>query len=264
MSAKQNMKEAIREYWENPQTISIIDKNFHQIEIDTTLAYLSPSDILADIGCGDGEATVRYAKKVAAVTAIEQSSTLRGKAAAAVEREGLDNVTLEAGNVLALDYKETFDAVVTQRLIINMESWADQQQAIMSVFKALKPGGTFVMIENTNEAFQNLNEMRNTLDLAPIKQHWHNRFFDREKLFDFMEGKFQLMKEYDFSLYYFLTRVYTQMFASFEGFGATAVKEPIFEVSDRAARIVYENFKDDICFKNCISTIQAFVFRREC
>ena len=78
-----------------------------------------------------------------------------------------------------------------------------------------------------------------------------------------MNGRFQLLKEHDFSLYYFLTRVYTQMFASFEGFGATAVKDSLFEVSDRAARTIYEKFKDDISFKHCMSTIQAFVFRRE-
>jgi len=257
------MKEAIREYWERPDTVSIIDKNLHKIETDTAISYLHPSYTLADIGCGNGEATVQYARKVAAVVAVEQSENLRSKARAAVEREGLTNVKLQSGNVLSIDFQEQFDAVVTQRLIINMESWEDQQKAILNVQRALKPGGTFIMIENTNEAFLKLNEIRGKVGLEPILQHWHNRFFDREKLLAFMENKFQLLKEHDFSLYYFLTRVYTQMFSSFEGFGAKAVKDPIFEHSDRAAREVYEKFKDDICFKDCMSTIQAFVFRRE-
>lgn len=263
MNSEASIKEAIREYWEKTDTVSIIDKNLHKIEIDTAISYLHPSYTVADIGCGNGEATVQYARKVSAVVAIEQSNNLRSKAQAAVDREGLDNVQLQPGDVLNLDFKEAFDAVITQRLIINMESWEDQQKAILNVHKALKPGGTFIMIENTNEAFLKLNEIRGKVGLDPILQHWHNRFFDRQKLLDFMTARFQLLKEHDFSLYYFLTRVYVQMFSNFEGFGANAVKDPIFEYSDKAAREVYEKFKDDICFKDCMSTIQAFIFRRE-
>ena len=263
MAGAEDKKQAIRDYWEKQDTISIIDEHLHRIEIDTASLYLQPSHVLADIGCGNGEATVEYGRKVASVVAIERSDQLRGMAEAAVKREGLDNVKVQPGDVLALDFEGDFDAVVTQRMIINMESWEDQQTAIMSVHRALKPGGTFIMIENTNETFATLNEVRARVDLGPIKQHWHNRFFDREKLFEFMDGKFLLLEEHDFSLYYFLTRVYTQMFASFEGFGAGAKKDPLFKVSDKAARKIYEEFKDRISFEDNMSTIQCFAFRRE-
>src|SRR5262249_18028809 len=107
--------------------------------------------------------------------------------------------------------------------------------------------------------------MRAKVGLAPVPQHWHNRFFDHEQLLEFMKGKFQLIRFYDFGLYYFLTRVYVPMFASFVGYGANAVKDPIFEKSDAAARTAHELFSDRIKVSGgrAFGPIQVFVWRRE-
>jgi len=101
--------------------------------------------------------------------------------------------------------------------------------------------------------------------MAPIPQHWHNRFFDYDEMMDVFRGKFQLLRHYDFGLYYLLTRVYVPMFASFVGYGAKAIKDPIFERSDAAARILFEHLKDRVKITGCraFGPIQAFVLRRE-
>src|SRR5262249_59731977 len=54
----------IDEYWEHPDTISLLDKNLRKLETDFVLSQINASDDLADFGCGDGESTVHYAAKV--------------------------------------------------------------------------------------------------------------------------------------------------------------------------------------------------------
>jgi SAM-dependent methyltransferase len=257
---------AVKEYWEKPSTVSIIDKNLHQIEIDTVCRHLLPTDSLADFGCGNGEATVRYAAKVARCVGIERSGHLRGQAERAAQESGLSNISIRSGDILDTSLPASeFDVVVTQRLLINLGSWEEQVQGCLNVHRMLKPGGRYIMIENTNDGFSALNDVRVTLGMAPIPQHWHNRFFDYDQLMEFFNGKFQLLRHYDFGLYYLLTRVYVQMFASFVGYGAQAVKDPIFEQSDEAARKLFETFGDRVKITGCraFGPIQAFVLRRE-
>lgn len=257
---------AVQAYWEDPSTVSIIDRNLHQIEIDTACRHLLPTDTLADFGCGDGQATVKYAGRVARCIGIERSDHLRGKANEAVRKSGLSNVVIRSGDILDESSPAgEFDAVITQRLLINLGSWEEQKEGLHNVHRMLKPGGRYIMIENTNDAFLAVNDMRAELGMAPIPQHWHNRFFDYDELMGFFGGKFQLLRHYDFGLYYLLTRVYVPMFASFVGFGAKAVKDPIFDKSDAAARVLFEKFGDRVKIGGCraFGPIQAFVLRRE-
>ena len=110
-----------------------------------------------------------------------------------------------------------------------------------------------------------MNDVRVRMGLDPVPQHWHNRFFDRDTLLAFLHGKFQVLRHYDFGLYYLLTRVYVPTFASFTGFGRNAVKDPIFEKSDRAARQLFEIFANRVSIDDgaAFGPIQVWALRRE-
>lgn len=261
-----DFEQRLKDYWEDPKTVSIIDKNLHELEIRSVLRHLEPSDELADIGCGNGDATVRYAEKVRRCVAIDRSQHMRNTASEAAKRAGLTNVTVEPGDILELnDRVGAYDAIVTERLLINLSSWEQQQQALLNVHRMLRPGGRFLMVENTNEAFQAMNDLRKTLGLGPVPQHWHNRFFGHDELMRFLDGKFQVIRHYDFGLYYLLTRAYVPMFASFVGFGTNAVKDPIYERSDRAAFELFEAFSDKVKIAGApaFGPIQVWALRRE-
>ncbi len=265
---KNNINKLVQDYWEQPKTVSIIDKNLHKIEIDIASRYLQRGDVMADVGCGNGEATVEYAKRVTSCTGFERSSTLRAIATKNAKDSGLKNLTIKPGDIMKFgkaSEKGKYDVIVTQRLVINLLSWEEQQEALMNIHAALKPGGRYIMIENTNESFVAMNDMRADVGLGPVPQHWHNRFFDYDKLEKFMDGKFQLLKTHDLGLYYFLTRVYVPMFASFKGWGMNAVKDPIFDHSDEAARIIFEKYHDQIKIgdNRVFGPIQVLVYRRE-
>ncbi len=210
---------------------------------------------------------MRYATRVRECVGYERSAELRARAARAAA--GIPNLTVKAGDILAQedwqDGEHGYDVVVTQRMLINLVSWDDQRRALETIHRLLRPGGRYVMIENTTDAAAALDDLRVGVGLAAIPQHWHNRFLDHDQLMDFMGGRFQLLRTYDFGLYYLLTRVYVPMFASFRGWGAQAEKDPIFEAADAAARTLFERHHERVQIGGCraLGPIQGFVFRRD-
>lgn len=257
---------AIQQYWEQPNTVSIIDSNLHELEMDIVSRHLLPTDVLADVGCGNGTATIRYAPQVRTAVGFERSDRLRQTAIDAAKAAAVPNLTFKSADILSLRMPEPeFDVVVSQRMLINLASWEEQQQGIRNLHSILKVGGRAILVENTNDAFAAMNDVRVKLGLSPVPQHWHNRFFDYQQFMDFAQGGFQVLRTFDFGLYYLLTRVYTQLFASFEGWGVNAKKDPIFERADHAARLLFDEMHDRVKIDGCraFGPIQVFVLRRE-
>ncbi len=258
----------IYEYWEDPDTVSLIDTNLRQLETGFVMSNLSAGDELADFGCGDGSSTVHYAAKVKSCLALEHSNHLREKAAARFSEAGLTNVTLVSGDVLDLSaYEAKFNVVVTQRVIINFMTWDEQQFVLNNIWKTLRPGGRYLMIENTFEGFEALNSVRRTVGLTNIPLHdWHNYFLHYDKFMSFIENKYVVEKHTTFNLYYLLTRVFLNMFAKFDGYGSGAKKDEIFAMADVAARHLHEligyRVKISVDKGNSFGPIQGFVLRR--
>jgi cyclopropane fatty-acyl-phospholipid synthase-like methyltransferase len=258
----------IDEYWEHPDTISLLDKNLRKLETDFALSQISAKDEMADFGCGDGESTVHYAARARSCLALEHSNHLRAKAAKRFAKAGLTNVTLMAGDALDLSaYASKFDLVVSQRLVINFMTWEEQKEVLQNIRNTLRKGGRYIMIENTFEGSEALNAVRRAVGLANVPLHdWHNYFLHYDRLMDFLEGKFTVEKTHTFNLYYLLTRVFVNMFAKFEGYGRAAIKDDIFDAADDAARRLYELMGDRVRMAvdkgESFGPIQGFVLRR--
>ena len=258
----------IDEYWESPDTISLLDKNLRKLETDFVLSQVEASDEMADFGCGDGESTVHYAAKARSCLALEHSNHLRANAGVRFAAAGLTNVTLVGGDALDLAaYTNKFDLVVSQRVVINFMAWEEQKQVLQNIRSTLRRGGRYIMIENTFEGFEAMNEVRRAVGLKNVPLHdWHNYFLHYDQLMEFLKGKFSVEKTHTFDLYYLLTRVFVNMFAKFEGFGRKAVKDDIFAAADAAARRLYElmghRVKITVDKGNSFGPIQGFVLRR--
>ena len=257
----------IEAYWEQPGTVSLLDSNLRRLEEEAVLRYLHCNMEFADFGCGGGESTVRYAQAVKSCLALEQSSHLRERAQSRFTEAGLKNVDLVAGSVSDLSaYAGRFDGVLTQRVVINFLTWEEQQQVIQNVWSTLKPGALYVMIENTFEGFENLNSVRRAVGLTNIPLHWHNYFLHYPLLMDFLKDKFIVENVHTFDLYYLLSRVFVNMFAKFEGYGANAKFDDIFKVSDPAAHALFEAIGERVSIRNSAGNsfgpIQVFILRK--
>lgn len=256
-------EEAIREYWESPDAVSLIDTNLRQLEERVVLDVLEPGMELLDIGCGDGVSTVHYAERVQWCVGLERSAHLREKAASRLANAGIGRVEIHDGDVLELgDYAAQFDVVVTQRVLINLVSWEQQQRAIQQIRNTLRPGGLYVMIENTYEGHDRLNDVRQRVGLPKISKHWHNLYLHERDMECIMYRGFRLVRHVPFSLYYLLTRVYMNQMASFEGCGREAKQDALFGPADAAARRMQEQIGEMMAGPP-LGAIQAWVLRRE-
>jgi len=260
-----NLEEKIRAYWEDPNSRSLIDENLRRLEEGVVLRHLKPDQTLLDVGCGDGVSTLRYASAVRSCLGVERSGRLLTAARERLAGSPLRNTRFEGGDILRLQVnREAFDVVVSQRMLINLTSWELQQEGIAQMRAALRPGGLLILIENTDEGHDALNACRAAVNLKPIAKHWHNLYFRRAAFLDHMARGFEPVEERTFSLYYLLTRVYANCFASFKGFGAQAVKDPVFGKIDASARALQEGLEGRVRIGPApvIGPIQGFVFRR--
>ena len=261
---KQN--KTIGDYWENKNTISLVDKNLRILETNFILKNILKSDKLLDLGCGDGESTFHYAKKVKKLIAFEKSNYLFKKMKKRVGNKG--KVTFINDSLVNLnEYNFYCNKIVTQRVVINFMTWNDQKQIINLIHKKLPKNGKYLMIENTMEGFQSMNRLRNSLGLESIKIHkWHNKFFYFKDLLKFVDKKFKIEEINNFNLYYFLTRAFVNTFANFSGYGNKIRKDKIFEITDYKSRILHEKFNEKLNFKdnkyNLFGPISGFVLKK--
>ena len=106
-------RDEIEAYWESGNTVSLLDSNLRVLEESTVLRYLHKNMEFADLGCGGGQSTVRYAAAVKSCLALEQSSHLRANAKTLFDQAKLTNVELVAGSVSDLSkYVGRFDGVL--------------------------------------------------------------------------------------------------------------------------------------------------------
>jgi SAM-dependent methyltransferase len=260
-----DIRQQIRAYWQDPDTRSLIDENLRKLEESAVIRYLEPNFNIVDVGCGDGYSTFEYAARVRSCLGLEQSDLLRSRADEHFARAGVGNARFVAGDIMDLSpIKDRFDLAITQRVLINLPSWEEQKMAIENIRSLLRPGGIYVMIENTYEGHDALNEYRLTMGLAKIPKHWHNLYFHHTELMAFLRQRFHLVAHHTFPLYYLITRVFLNQIASFQGFGKDAVKDPIFETADVAARRMQEALGGSVSVGDSPSfgPIQAFILRR--
>lgn len=259
------IRDQIKDYWKDPDTRSLIDENLRKLEEGIVIHYAEPGSEIIDIGCGDGYSTFQYASHVKRCVGVESSDYLLDKARQKLSEISLTNTEIRAGDIMDLkDYKQQFDLAVTQRVLINLPSWEHQKKAIENVRAVLRPGGIYVMIENTFEGHDVMNEYRAALGLRKISRHWHNLYFHHDQLMEFLRNRFHLVGHHTFGLYYLLTRVFMNKIACFEGFGKDAVKDPIFSKADAAARKIQEQFGDQVTIGShpSFGAIQGFALRK--
>ena len=196
----------IKEYWDNNNVESMYDKNMLEIEIQTILEHLDESDSVIDIGCGEGEGTVHYFNKVKELIAIDFSDTRLAKLKA--NNDKIETMQMDMRKLTFDKIQKKFSKAITQRSLINLKNFEEQKEVIENIHSILEVGGKYIMVEGFTEGVEAINEIRTDFNLSPIEIKWHNCFFVKNDLLDFMSPYFKLEYTRDFSLFFFLTRVF--------------------------------------------------------
>ncbi|MGK2869692.1 MAG: class I SAM-dependent methyltransferase [Mycobacterium sp.] len=101
---------------------------------------------VADFGCGSGHAVNVMAAEFPAsrFVGIDFSEEGIATAAAGARQHGLTNATFIAGDVAAYDAAENFDVITAFDAIHDQ---AHPAQVLRNIYRALRPGGTFLMVD---------------------------------------------------------------------------------------------------------------------
>lgn len=115
---------------------------------------LQPGETVVDLGCGTGLSLPGLSKAVGnhgKVIALDATSRMLKRAQRRCERQGLNNVQLVAGDLLAQDFAPSLknelhaaDAIVCSYVLAITPQWRE----FFAAAKALqKPGGRFVLVD---------------------------------------------------------------------------------------------------------------------
>jgi len=181
-----------------------------QLEMQT-LAECFPVDStesVIDMGCGNGMTSLylRAARPGIRIHGVDNSNGMIQHAISLALNKG---VPYEYGSVMDYRPKEPVDCVYTERTLVNLPDWDAQKAAIMNILQMLKPGGTYLMMENSQDGVEELNDMRGKLGLAPMVPPWHNRYLRDVEIDSIATNEFGYLDQvinYS-SNYYFLSRV---------------------------------------------------------
>lgn len=203
---------SVEEYWNRPDTISLKDENLRTLELEAISGWLDKNAKVLDIGCGDGVNTIAYANKVQNIKGIDYSSEMIKRARHRISDGRSINLDFQLLSVLELEQlQEQFDIVLSQRCLINLGSFDQQEDVIRRVQTLVRPGGLYLMLEAVEEGREALNEIRIQMGLTPLPMPWHNKFFNESELHPLLEETFEIVKIQDFSLYYLITRTLNEM-----------------------------------------------------
>jgi SAM-dependent methyltransferase len=218
--------EDVRDFWNGRaglgQAAGSQDVLLKQLEMDTIAGYVRDGMRVVDAGCGNGVTAIDLATRHDidlvgidfAERMVEAATTMAGGAAGLRGR-----VRFDVADVNDLSrITERFDLAYTERTIINLPDWGAQRAAIGQIGSLLRPGGSYVMCEHSQDGLDELNALRMRVGLDAITPPWHNRYLrDAEIAAAEIPGLTLREVNHYSSTYYFLSRVANAWLAAREG-----------------------------------------------
>lgn len=207
-------KEEILKYW-NDQAIKYQESPLattpdiisFEMEMNIILKELKDGQTVLNIGCGNGVKDLEYCqKKQIYLKGIDFSQQMIDIAQSQLETATnlIGTLQFDHGDVLNLKESRKYDVVITNRCLINLENEDQQLQAISNIYDVLSESGIFLMLECTLEGLQNINKVRKEFDLEEIKERWHNKYLNEEKVLEYIKSKFKSVEIDNFNSTYFL------------------------------------------------------------
>ena len=204
---------SIQEYWESVGKSACPDDIIRDMSIDQIVQQLPKGSSVLDLGCGNGYCTFKFAEtNIKSIIGADYSQTSVDQAIniSSLHQDSIkEKIDFKQGDALDLNFPDSiFDVVITIRCLINVGDNENQLKALKEIYRVLKPGGVYLMCENTISGLQNINQARDLAGLNEIKTRWHNNYIDENIFFPRSNKLFNIIEENHFaSTYYLVSRV---------------------------------------------------------
>jgi ubiquinone/menaquinone biosynthesis C-methylase UbiE len=177
--------------------------------------WLQPNDRVIDIGCGDGNSTVRFGRQVKKIVGVDYVDKFIQTAKSSAQTAGLTNATFETADVLNLTpiskKFDKFNTAVSIRCLINLNTWEKQAAALEQIANCIKPGGLYLTSEGWEEGFDNLNLLRNRVGISEMSVVKYNLLIKRTNFEREVKKYFDIIDYQNAGLFLFLSRVVQPM-----------------------------------------------------
>ena len=148
------------------------DEGVRELEISVLSKYVSKVSILRErttileIGCGNGYTVSLLADshKNCEFIAVDSNEEMIKLAS----QRNLSNVTFIKMSALSLELEKKVDLVYTERCLMNLISWENQQIALKEIARVMNPQAILVLIETFCSGWEKLNKSREILGLPEI------------------------------------------------------------------------------------------------
>ncbi|MFL6282684.1 MAG: class I SAM-dependent methyltransferase [Pyrinomonadaceae bacterium] len=131
----------------SPQTLAV--RTGHEVEGIERLLGLRPGDAVLDCPCGYGRHSIALAQRGYKVLGSDINQEMLNAAYRNVN--GTGNIQFARENMLHLDYRDRFDAVINMFLAFGFFDTDEENERVLSNFhRALKPGGRFLLHTDVN------------------------------------------------------------------------------------------------------------------
>jgi ubiquinone/menaquinone biosynthesis C-methylase UbiE len=241
--------EEVCKFWDNRANLGLLagtnDVKLKQLEMDILKEYVGTEDTVLDLGCGNGVLTFLLAERTSRdVQGVDFSSEM---IRCALEERDKRNYSADKINFFVHDLRELdslpdrlrnyFDVVITERALINLQTWEEQERAIEQIVTLLKPSGRYLMCENSTDSLSRLNKLRKHSGLPEITPPWHNRYL-RDQEVSQLECVTLLEQRNFTSLYYLISRVFNALLAK------EVETEPSYDSLVNNAAVSLSRFKE--------------------
>jgi len=171
------------------------------------------NDVVCDLGCGNGRATIYLAQKKpnSLFCGIDFADNMIKVANEQKQQLNIANVYFRQHDAAAddllpfLDIK--FDKIVSKRLLINLKG-DKKLKVIKNIHSLLKDNGKLIMVECFSEPLSKINNIRRKLNLNEITVKFFNEYLSFNFLHE-IKDYFSVCQKIDFgSLYYFISRIF--------------------------------------------------------
>jgi len=212
-----NETEKIKQFWDDQaqkhgtsSLATMPDSIAFELELAQLEKMIPPGSRVLDLGCGNGVKGIWLTKRIPfTYVGIDYSHEMIKQAHILIDQEKntlQGTVRFEHGDMLdeqMIDEKE-FDFIISVRSLINVGDVQNQLLAVKNAHAFLKESGTYLMIENSQQALRKINTVRQQFGLPDIQERWHNVFLDEETFFETIAPYFKVCETINFESTYFL------------------------------------------------------------